>query len=83
METWYRAHVTACTIEEVKIVSETKAMVLLESYVEVRKESYFHKFCKTKDEAKAFLIDYLQAKINVQRNVLNALEKQIEGIKEL
>ena len=83
METWYRASASAGTIQEVKVISETKRMVLLDDNLKVEKESFFHKYCKTKDEAKQFLISHLQAKLNVQRNVLNALEKQIEEINQL
>ena len=83
METWYRANAPLCVIQEVKVISETKRMVLLDDNNKVEKESFFHKFCKTKDEAKTFLTSYWQAKLNVQRNVLNALEKQIEGINQL
>ena len=83
METWYRASAASCTIQEVKILSKTKRMVLLEDNFEVKKESLFHKYCKTKDEAKAFLISYWQPKINVQRKILNALEKKIELINQL
>lgn len=81
METWYRADISLNKIEEVQIEFETEKTITSNGN-KFRKESQFHKYCKTKDEAKQFLISYLQSKIKYHNDVLNFYESKLQIAKQ-
>lgn len=85
METWYKANLSFLNIEEILVSKETSQFVIIAANrAKWKKETEYYSFFKTKEEAKKYLIKYLNSRIDPDNQAINkVLNKKIEKIKQL